>query len=49
MEVSGLLHTPATLSPGKNPWHSLYSTLSELQRQSGHGGEKKKFLAPARN
>jgi hypothetical protein len=32
MEVSGQLHAPATLLPGKEP-----------QSQSGHGGEEKNF------
>jgi hypothetical protein len=35
MEMSGQLHTPAALSPGKEP------LLGGTQRRSGPGGEEK--------
>jgi hypothetical protein len=41
MEVSGKLHAPAALSPGKEPLVPLDRRLSERQSRSGHGGEEK--------
>jgi hypothetical protein len=38
MEVSGQLHAPAALSPGKDP---LDRRLGGLQRRSRRGGEQK--------
>jgi hypothetical protein len=38
MEVSGQLHDPAALLPGKEP---LNMRLGEPQSRSGHGGEEK--------
>jgi len=31
MGVSGQLHTPAALFPGKEPWYPLNRTLGETQ------------------
>jgi len=41
MEVSGQLHAPAALPPGKRPWYPLDRRLGGPQIQSGHGGEEK--------
>jgi hypothetical protein len=41
MEVSGQLHAPAALTPGKSPWHPLDKRLGGPQSQSGRGGEEK--------
>jgi len=41
MEVSGKLHTPAALSPGKEPLVPLDKGLGETQSHSGRGGEEK--------
>jgi hypothetical protein len=41
MEVSGQLHTPATLPQGKRPWYPLYSRLGGTQSHSGRSGEEK--------
>jgi hypothetical protein len=38
MEMSGELHAPAAVPPGKWP---LYRGLGEPQSRSGHGGEEK--------
>jgi hypothetical protein len=43
MEVSGLLHAPATLSLGKSPWYPLDRRLGGPQSRSGRGGEEKNF------
>jgi hypothetical protein len=41
MEVSGQLHTPVALSPGKkNPWYRLDRRLGGPQSRSGRGGEE---------
>jgi hypothetical protein len=41
MEVSGQLHAPATLPPGKSPWYPLDRRLGGPQSRSGFGGEEK--------
>jgi hypothetical protein len=41
MEVSGQLHAPAALPPGKEPQYTLDTRLSGPQSLSGHGGEEK--------
>jgi len=41
MEVSGQLHSPAALPPGKRPWYPLDRRLGSLQSRSGHGSEEK--------
>jgi len=41
MEVSGQLHAPASLPPGKSPWYPVYGRLGGPQRKSGRGGEEK--------
>jgi hypothetical protein len=41
MEVSGQLHVPAALSPGKSPWYPLSRRLGESQNRSGRGVEEK--------
>jgi hypothetical protein len=41
MEVSGQLHAPATLPPGKNPCCPLDRRLEGPQSWSGRGGEEK--------
>jgi hypothetical protein len=43
MEVSGQLHAPATLPPGKSPRHLLDKMLGEPQSLSGLGGEETQF------
>jgi len=41
---------PQLLYPwGKSPQYPLVRRLGGSQRQYGHSGEDKKFLAPARN
>jgi hypothetical protein len=45
MGVSGQLHGPAALSPGKEPLVPLDRRLSGLQSRSGHDGEEKSSLA----
>jgi len=43
MEVNGQLHTPAALSPRKEPPYPLHRRLGGPQSWSGHnGGEEKK-------
>jgi hypothetical protein len=41
MEVSGQLHAPATLPPGKCPWYSLDWRLGGTRSRSGRCREKK--------
>jgi hypothetical protein len=41
MEVSGQLHAPATLPPGKKLWYPLDRRLGGPQSRSGRGGEEK--------
>jgi hypothetical protein len=41
MEVSGQLHAPAALLPGKKPWYPLDARLGGPQSMSGRGGEEK--------
>jgi len=40
MEVSGQLHAPAALPPGKSPHYSLDRWLGGLQNRSGRSGKK---------
>jgi hypothetical protein len=39
MEVSGQLHAPAVLPPGKDSWYPLDRRLGGPQSRSGRGGE----------
>jgi hypothetical protein len=39
--VSGQLHAPVTLPPGKSPWYPLGRRLVGPQSRSGCGGEEK--------
>jgi hypothetical protein len=41
MDVSGQLHAPAALPPGKEPWYPLDRRLGGSQSRSGRGGEEK--------
>jgi hypothetical protein len=41
MEVSGQLHAPAALPPGKSPRYLLDRRLGGPQSRSGRGGEEK--------
>jgi hypothetical protein len=41
MDVSGHLHTLATLPLGENPWYALDTRMGGPQSRSGRGGEKK--------
>jgi hypothetical protein len=41
MEVSGQLHAPAALPPGKQPRYTLDRKLGGPQGRSGSGGEEK--------
>jgi hypothetical protein len=41
MEVSGQLHAPAALPPGKEPWYPLDRKAGGPQRRSGRGDEEK--------
>jgi hypothetical protein len=41
MEVSGRLHAPAALPPGKEPLVPLDRRLGGPQSRSGRGGEEK--------
>jgi len=43
MEVSGRLHTPTTLLPGKESWYALGGRLGGPQCLSGHGDKGKKI------
>jgi len=44
--VSGQLHAPAALSPGRSPSYPLDRRLGGPQRRSGRGGEEKNFQPP---
>jgi hypothetical protein len=46
MEVSGQLHAPAALPPGKVPWYPSDRNLGGPQIRSGHGGEEKNSQPP---
>jgi hypothetical protein len=46
MEVSGQLHAPAALPPGKEPWYPLDRRLGGPQSRSGRGGEEKNSQPP---
>jgi hypothetical protein len=46
MEVSGQLHAPAALPPGKSPWYPLDRRLGGPQSRSGYGGEEKNSQTP---
>jgi hypothetical protein len=39
--VSGQLHAPDVLPPGKSPWYPMHKRLGGHQSRSGHGGEEK--------
>jgi hypothetical protein len=41
MEVSGQLHAPAALLPGKEPLYPLDRRLGGTQSRSGRSGEEK--------
>jgi hypothetical protein len=41
MEVSGQLHAPSALPPGKEPWDTLDRRLGGSQNRYGYGGEEK--------
>jgi hypothetical protein len=43
MKVSGRLHTPAALFPGKEPLYPLDRKLGGPQSRSGHNGEENKI------
>jgi hypothetical protein len=46
MEVSGQLHAPAALPPGKEPWYPLDRRLDGPPIRSGRGGEEKNSQPP---
>jgi hypothetical protein len=46
MEVSGQLHAPAGLPPGKDPRYPLDRRLGGPQSRSGRGGEEIDFQPP---
>jgi hypothetical protein len=46
MEVSGQLHAPAALPPGKDPQYALDRRLGGPQSRSGRGGEEKNSQYP---
>jgi hypothetical protein len=48
MEVSGQLHAPAALPPGKKPVVPIESRLGGPQSRSGRGGEEKNSQPPPR-
>jgi len=48
MEMSGQLHAPAPVTPGKEPLVSIGSWLGGPQSRSWRGGEKKKYPYPYR-
>jgi hypothetical protein len=41
LDVSGQLHAPVALPPGKNPLVLMYRRLGGSQSRSGRGGEEK--------
>jgi hypothetical protein len=45
MDVSGQLHEPPALPPGKDPLYPLDGKLVRPQCRSGRVGEKKNLLA----
>jgi hypothetical protein len=47
MEVSGQLHAPATVPPGKEPLEPLDRRLGGPQSRSGRGGEEKNSQPPS--
>jgi hypothetical protein len=49
MEMSSQLHTPAALTPGKNPLFPQNRSLGGPRSRCGRGGEEKKIQAPAGN
>jgi hypothetical protein len=44
LEVSGQLHAPAALPPGKSPRYPFYRRLGGPQSRSGRYGEEKIFF-----
>jgi hypothetical protein len=48
MEVSGQLHDPAALPPGKEIRYPLDRRLGRPQSRSGSGGEEKNSQPPSR-
>jgi hypothetical protein len=46
MEMSGQLHAPAALPPGKSPWNPLDRRLDGSQSRSGRGAEEKNSQPP---
>jgi hypothetical protein len=44
MEVSGQLHAPAALLPGKEPCYPLDRRLGGPRNRCGRGGEQNNFL-----
>jgi hypothetical protein len=48
-EVSGKLHAPSALPPGKSPRYPLHKGLGGPRRWYGRCGEDKKCLASNRN
>jgi hypothetical protein len=44
--VSGQLHAPAALAPGKSPRYPFYRRLGEPQSRSGRYGEVNFFTLP---
>jgi hypothetical protein len=49
MEVSGQLHAPTALLPGKEPRYPLDRRLDVPHARFEHSGEEKKVPAPAEN
>jgi hypothetical protein len=45
MAVSGQIHAPAALIPGKETLYPLTRRLSRPQSRSGRGGEEKKEIS----
>jgi hypothetical protein len=46
LEVSGQLHAPAALPPGKRPRYPFYRRLGGPQSRTGRYGEVKIFTLP---
>lgn len=44
MEMSGRLHVPVALTPGKEPPSVIHKRLAEPQRQSGRFGEEENVV-----